>query len=667
MKRLTGLLLALLMLAAPVANAAANTVPAAAAPADTRMISTQTVIDTDGSDGYSGDYVVILNPNESPSSRMSTGNMSGKIITEVEEHPASAGADTDGAFLIDVDGKLAEQAREMGLDKPPASQRSDKSVSFEVGDTYTFMVLNYNPLPTYYVEFEVLAKGEHCYIWTPTSTAANVWPLDEIDPSFAQMAADTFDSKFDLMQSSFGDHDNGSDGDGRLNILYYNIDDGWQPGQGYVGGYFSAYDLYINGMPILNIDTYPGVHYVSPEGEVTNDISRTYNTMVHEYQHLINYSECGYTDTWINECMSAAAEEICFPGSSVSRRIMSWINYDFRDNDDWDNPPVETEYNPEFTLQNGFAMYDWSNDIETADLLVLYAQVSLFAQFIYTRHGNTFFHSLMQQLVNGSSFSGAYRNITGQNAADLVADYRVALTANTTQEEYDGRYGFKPQEGYDPAEYHDVQNLYSLLCPVVFTGTACQISGGGAICVKPVDGVYYPPSGAATGLKYYGITRNNEPPAPVPLSGVSLEVDAAKLYVGSSMEIRALVQPGNASDYTIEWSVSDPEIISLSAEGDTATVTGLAPGAAVVTAQAYDNVTGETYTASATVTVREFIFGDVDGDGTVTANDALLALRYSLGIIELTPEQLARADVDCSGAVNANDALWILRRSLGLV
>ena len=57
--------------------------------------------------------------------------------------------------------------------------------------------------------------------------------------------------------------------------------------------------------------------------------------------------------------------------------------------------------------------------------------------------------------------------------------------------------------------------------------------------------------------------------------------------------------------------------------------------------------------------------GDVDGDGEITANDALLALRASVGVAELTPGQFARADVDADGSITANDALEILRYSVG--
>nr|MDY5755619.1 hypothetical protein [Eubacteriales bacterium] len=360
MKRIISVLLSVMLLVTIVPVAAETKTDA-----DTRLINQGVLeIDDDGSDGYSGDYVVIYNPSTSAYSDVSTGNMSGLIETEIGTS-LIGGMDavkSDRPYRIDIDSELADKN-----EKAPEFA-SEKSISFEVGDTHVFSInSSYCPLPSSSVEFEVLAKGEHCYIWTPTSTASNVYPLDSIDSSFGQLCADEFDSKFDLMQSSFGNHSNGSQGDGRLNILYYNIDDGWTPGNGYVAGFFSSADLASNGMPILNIDTYPGVYYETTDGEVIVDVTDTYGTMVHEYQHLINYSECGYSETWINECMSAAAEEICYPGSSIAPRIQSWMNYKFSVNDDWLNPPAEHEYQSSWSLHNGFSMYDWSNWLDMSD------------------------------------------------------------------------------------------------------------------------------------------------------------------------------------------------------------------------------------------------------------------------------------------------------------
>ncbi|MBR0134953.1 MAG: dockerin type I repeat-containing protein [Clostridia bacterium] len=61
------------------------------------------------------------------------------------------------------------------------------------------------------------------------------------------------------------------------------------------------------------------------------------------------------------------------------------------------------------------------------------------------------------------------------------------------------------------------------------------------------------------------------------------------------------------------------------------------------------------------------IEGDVDMNGTVNVTDALLALRYAMGIIELTPEQVALADVDGSGTVTVTDAVIILRMAMGII
>lgn len=542
-------------------------------------ISTGTLIDTDGSDGYSGDYVVAYNPSTTVSGSLSTGNMTGLIETEVGGAKAVPAADPYAPYMIDVDAQLAGRAIP-GLEKLPVPENGTRA-SYNVGDTRTFMIMNYSPAGMF-MEFKVLYKSEHAYVWTPTSTAENVYPLDSIDPDYARMAAEMFDSKFDLMQSSFGDHDNGSSGDGRLNLLYYNIDDGWEPGQGYIGGYFYALDLYTAGMPILNIDTYPGVARPSSDGGMISDISYTYSTIVHEYQHLICFSQCGAADTWINECMSAAAEEICFPGSSVYPRIQSWTDHYYSQAQDWDNPPEEVEYIPEYSLYNGYSMYDWSNDLPTDDLLVLYAQVSLFAQYLYSRFGNTVFHSIMDNMSTGGGLSApnSFQSIclaaTGVEPSELVKNFRVALYANTSPDEYGGIYSFSMQPGYDPDEYYGVQDLYDLLCPVVFTGTSCSIKGGGAICIKPTGGVYYPPSDAASGLVYVGITRGSEEP-------------------------------------------------------------------------------------------HDFLPGDVDMNGIVDSVDALLALRYALGIVELNDEQLLRGDVDQNGTVDSVDALIILRMSLGII
>lgn len=60
-------------------------------------------------------------------------------------------------------------------------------------------------------------------------------------------------------------------------------------------------------------------------------------------------------------------------------------------------------------------------------------------------------------------------------------------------------------------------------------------------------------------------------------------------------------------------------------------------------------------------------YGDLDGNGTVNASDALMVLQYSVDLIELSPEQAVVADVNADGSINASDALNILQKSVGLI
>ena len=59
-------------------------------------------------------------------------------------------------------------------------------------------------------------------------------------------------------------------------------------------------------------------------------------------------------------------------------------------------------------------------------------------------------------------------------------------------------------------------------------------------------------------------------------------------------------------------------------------------------------------------------YGDINGDGKVTAKDSMTVQRYAIKLAQLTDEQLKAADVDKNGIVNAKDALYILRCSINL-
>ncbi len=60
-------------------------------------------------------------------------------------------------------------------------------------------------------------------------------------------------------------------------------------------------------------------------------------------------------------------------------------------------------------------------------------------------------------------------------------------------------------------------------------------------------------------------------------------------------------------------------------------------------------------------------FGDVNGDSSVNASDALAVLNYCVGNLNLSSEAFLRADVNADKSVNSIDALEILRYTVGII
>jgi hypothetical protein len=67
-----------------------------------------------------------------------------------------------------------------------------------------------------------------------------------------------------------------------------------------------------------------------------------------------------------------------------------------------------------------------------------------------------------------------------------------------------------------------------------------------------------------------------------------------------------------------------------------------------------------------TVNVKVILPGDVDGNNHLAALDAMLTLQAAAGLITLTDEQSMAADFNGDGAITAGDALAIVRKAFGL-
>ena len=104
--------------------------------------------------------------------------------------------------------------------------------------------------------------------------------------------------------------------------------------------------------------------------------------------------------------------------------------------------------------------------------------------------------------------------------------------------------------------------------------------------------------------------------------------------------------------------------------GVTANLGPLADGTYTVkiTANSPFEKEGESLTGTVTITTPDFLPGDADLDGSVTAEDARLVLRVSVALDTLSedPAAFLSADVDRDSRITAADARTILRASVGL-
>ena len=131
------------------------------------------------------------------------------------------------------------------------------------------------------------------------------------------------------------------------------------------------------------------------------------------------------------------------------------------------------------------------------------------------------------------------------------------------------------------------------------------------------------------------------------------------------------------TEFTADGTVKTPEITVKDADGNTLkedtdyTVTypenSKEPGNYNIKLTFKGNYSGEKAVGFVIKADEEdFLLGDTNLDGKVKAEDARLALRFSVGLEKLSPLQQKAADMITDGKVRAEDARAILRTSVGL-
>jgi large repetitive protein len=306
------------------------------------------------------------------------------------------------------------------------------------------------------------------------------------------------------------------DKDGKINILCYDIQDGFSGSGGYVAGYFWGGDLFninhSNQSETFYIDTYPsmGTGY-------SKDVTAAYETLTHEFQHMVNFNQTvfieGATDQmepWIDEGLSMAAEQI-YSGNVLSDRI----NY----------------YNSTNSTVKGHSLLYWDYD---GDTLANYSLSYLFSQYvkIQANKGDSIFKEILldknndykavedvvQKYINPSMTFGKF-----------MTNYRAALFLKQDT----GLYGFKGVPSFDQLQ------------PRLYSGSGTNLKGGGAI-VKQIDSQdFVVPSNKGTDITYTFINDDSgedttPPDQPIvnPVSDKDISVNG-KAEKGSKVSVES--------------------------------------------------------------------------------------------------------------------------------
>lgn len=337
------------------------------------------------------------------------------------------------------------------------------TAAYQVGDTKSFWVINMVTNKQYQITARLAYNGTRGLIWVHNN---------QITAAQAGQLGREFDGKiYTSVNSNFG-RESDVDSDGKINILCFDIQDGFSGSGGYIGGYFFAGDLYdepySNKAEIFYMDTYPAM------GIDSKDVSYVYGTLAHEFQHMVNFNQNALIEkkppmeVWLNEALSMAAEQV-YSGIGIKSRI------DY--------------YNISSSIMAGHSLLYWDY---AGDQLSNYSLSYLFGQYVKVQAGRG--NSIFKELINDpnsnylavENLAKKYIN-SGMSFGKLMTNFRAALLLK----EASGLHGFKGDMFFDSVNVLE------------YNGPPGYMRGGGAVVVpfSSADG-FEVPGGKGPSITY---------------------------------------------------------------------------------------------------------------------------------------------------------------------
>ena len=392
-----------------------------------------------------------------------------------------------------LDPELLKKTREL-LEEKKKPFRTREIEPYQTGEQKSFWVKDDNDRVWRQVSATNMKTGTYSYIFVDDTLSIPDFDLE--------LYAGEFDIMYgDVLSPNIGDFVD-RDGNGKITILLYNMNDGGSINM-YMGGYFWMKDyiedsltkkqgIRSNEMDIVYIRGNEPTGWEQVGGDFYE-----YNltTLVHECQHLIhfgvmvwNQGDSGISsDVWIDEMMAMSTETMYFkeklkqdfafshPGMQDNGYLASRIEY----------------YNADSqgSIRNGHGLTYWDNN---GDVLANYSLSYLMGQYlsIHSTSGQGVFKDILNYMISNGvhDYQGvagaASQSIPGIGSwEDLLKSYAIANMANQAA----GLFGYN-------GEFSLVANGPTI--------NRVSIHNGGAV-YRNVGGEWTPPSGTGQNIKFF--------------------------------------------------------------------------------------------------------------------------------------------------------------------
>ena len=190
---------------------------------------------------------------------------------------------------------------------------------------YAQMINNGNTAGWFNIPAHLLKVSDNLAIYLQNSQKVSAYALNKL--------AQEFDYHYTSMTNIYGTHSD-IDANGKIIILLMDINKTKNSGSQTLG-YFNPSDMYGNNKgEILYMDL----------SNANNNTDKAIGTIIHEFQHLINYSyvisgERNEMSSWLNEALSESTS-ILFNKATVESRIAGFTNINYYCFYTWDTSNI---------------------------------------------------------------------------------------------------------------------------------------------------------------------------------------------------------------------------------------------------------------------------------------------------------------------------------------